>query len=91
MGKKQDRASGGINRLANVIDGRMQRQAYAPPSLDLGTVKKNGSLVTDTFPETVSKGEYSVLEGFRDNGKDTRVLVAWAGGEAVVVGKLAGE
>ena len=92
MAMGQGLPGSGMGKLANVIDRRIRRQAEAPPPMDFGTVKKNGSLVTDTFPETVPKGEYSVLEGFRHSGADTRVLVAWVGGsEAVVIGAVARE
>lgn len=80
----------GINELAKVIDRRMREHSGLPPAMDFGTVKKNGSLRTDSFPKTIAKGDYSLLEGFEYGGQDTRVLVAWVGNEAVVIGSLAG-
>lgn len=78
----------GISRLAGVIDSRMRLQAETPPMLDFGTVKKNGSLITNTFPKMIAKGDYTVLEGFENKGEDTRVLVAWVEDDAVVIGQL---
>lgn len=78
----------GISRLAGVLDSRMRQQSEVPPLLDFGTVKKNGSLITNTFSKTIAKGDYTVLDGFEHEGEDTRVLVAWVEDDAVVIGKL---
>lgn len=78
----------GMSRLAGVLDNRMRQQSEAPPLLDFGTVKKNGSLITNTFSKTIAKGDYTVLDGFEYQGEDTRVLVAWVEDDAVVIGKL---
>lgn len=78
----------GISRLAKVIDNRMKRQTDTPLVLDFGTVKKNGSLITNTFPKTIAKGDYVVLEGFEQDEENTRVLVAWVEDDVVVIGKL---
>lgn len=82
------KSNNGISRLAGVMDKRMNQQSEAPLVLDFGTVKKNGSLLTNTFPKTIAKGDYTILEGFEHKGKDTRVLVAWVEDDAVVIGKL---
>lgn len=86
MAKK---SNSGISKLAGVMDSRMRQQSETPLLLDFGTVKKNGGLITNTFPKTIAKGDYTVLEGFEYKGKDTRVLVAWVEDDAVVIGKLA--
>lgn len=78
----------GINRLARTIDSRMRRQTDKSPVLDFGTLKKNGSLITNTFPKAIALGDYSILDGFEPEEKDTRVLVAWVEDDAVVIGKL---
>lgn len=78
----------GISHLANVMDRRIRRQSEMPLSLDFGTVKKNGSLITNMFPKTIAKGDYVTLEGFEHDGEDTRVLVAWVEDDAIVIGKL---
>lgn len=80
----------GINELARVIDSRMRRHLELPLSMDFGTVKKNGSLKTNTFPKMIAKEDYSVLEGFQFAGEEVRVLVAWIDEEAVVIGKVSG-
>lgn len=67
----------------------MGQQTETPLCLDFGTVRKNGSLITDTFPKTIAKGDYSTMEGFEHEGEDTRVLVGWVDDDAVVIGKLA--
>ena len=66
----------------------MKRQTDTPLVLDFGTVKKNGSLITNTFPKTIAKGDYVVLEGFEQDEENTRVLVAWVEDDVVVIGKL---
>lgn len=78
----------GISKLAKVIDRRMNQQSESPLVLDFGTVKKNGSLTTNTFPKTIAKSDYMTLDGFKHDGEDTRVLVAWVEDDAVVIGKL---
>ena len=78
----------GISGLARVIDSRMGQQSETPLCLDFGTIKKNGSLITNTFPKTIARGDYTILEGFGHEGEDTRVLVAWVEDDAVVIGKL---
>ena len=81
----------GISNLAAVIDGRMKRHTVTTPVIDFGTVKKNGCLVPDSFPETIDRGDYSVLERFRHDGSETRVLIAWVKNQAVIIDSLAGQ
>ncbi len=50
----------GTNRLANVLTDRMKRESESPLYLDFGEIQSNGSLVTNTFPVAVPKGQYSV-------------------------------
>ncbi len=50
----------GINRLANVLSHRMKKESMSPLVLDFGEIQGNGSLVTNTFPAAVPKGDYSV-------------------------------
>lgn len=80
----------GISNLAKAIDDRIKEYSKSPPVMDFGTVKKNGSLKTNTFQKTIAKEDYSVLEGFEFEGVDTKVLVAWVHEEAVVIGKISG-
>lgn len=78
----------GISKLARVMDSRMRRHSETPCSLDFGLIKKNGSLITNTFQRAIAKEDYTVLKGFEHKGKDTSVLVAWVEDEAVVIGRL---
>lgn len=84
----------GITDLANVLTGRIHKQTEQPPNLDFGTIKKNGTLQTDTFPANLQRGDYCILEHCKSDikvGSNVRVLVAWVEDDAVVVGVLAGE
>ncbi|MCM1233687.1 MAG: hypothetical protein NC489_26530 [Ruminococcus flavefaciens] len=77
----------GINKLARTISERIGSQTDTPPVLDFGTIKKNGSLIADSFPVTIAKGDYSVLKGC-SLSEGSRVLVAWVESAAVVIGRL---
>ncbi|MDE7425089.1 MAG: hypothetical protein K2N51_15620 [Lachnospiraceae bacterium] len=84
----------GVSDLANVLTGRIHKQTEQPPNLDFGTIKKNGTLQTNTFPANLQRGDYCILEHCKSDIKDgtsARVLVAWVEDDAVVVGVLAGE
>lgn len=50
----------GTNRLANVLADRMKRESENPLCLDFGEIQANGSLLTNTFPVSIPKGQYSV-------------------------------
>lgn len=78
----------GINHLARTLSRRMNKQSESPPIVDLGTIKKNGSLVAHTFPETIAQSDYSILEGIDDLQENDRVLVVWVDSEPVIIGKL---
>lgn len=54
-----DRHSG-ISKLASVMSERMKRENESPLVLDFGEIQENGSLVTNTFPVPIPKGDYSV-------------------------------
>lgn len=51
----------GINKLANTLSQRMKKENGSPLILDFGEIQANGSLVTNTFPVPIPKGDYSVL------------------------------
>lgn len=51
----------GTNKLANVLTGRMRKENESPLVLDFGEIQKDESLVTNTFPKPVPKGDYSIL------------------------------
>lgn len=50
----------GTNKLANVLSQRMKQEGESPLVLDFGEIQGNGSLVTNTFPVPIPKGQYSV-------------------------------
>lgn len=50
----------GTNKLARVLKERMGKEADAPLVLDFGEIQADGSLVTNTFPVPVPRGDYSV-------------------------------
>lgn len=53
-------ANPGTNRLAKVLSQRMKKEGETPLCLDFGEIQGNGSLVTNTFPVAIPKGEYTV-------------------------------
>jgi len=52
--------SPGINKLANVLSSRMKMESGSPLVLDFGEIQANGSLLTNTFPVPLPKGDYTV-------------------------------
>lgn len=50
----------GINKLANVLIQRMKKEGENPLCLDFGEIQANGSLITNTFPVSIPKGQYCV-------------------------------
>ena len=85
--------SPGTNRLARVIVGRIREETESPLVLDFGEVKKDWSLVTNTFPVPVPKRDYAVdarlLEGDSKVEPGSRVLVAWVADTPVIVCAIA--
>ncbi len=82
----------GVNKLANVLCQRMRKESSSPLALDFGEIQKNGSLVTNTFPVPVKKGDYSICRQLAAKEEESgrlrpgdRVLVAWFQNDAVVI------
>ena len=50
----------GTSKLASVLSKRIKRENESPLILDFGEIQANGSLVTNTFPVPIPKGDYSV-------------------------------
>jgi len=50
----------GTSKLASVLSQRMKRENESPLVLDFGEIQANYSLVTNTFPVPIPKGDYSV-------------------------------
>lgn len=55
-----DKDRNGINQLANVLSNRMRAQNESPDVLDFGEIQGNGSLLTNTFPVPIPKGDYTI-------------------------------
>lgn len=78
----------GISRLAAVLSERMRKELESPLTVDFGEVLEDGSLMTNTFPVPVPKGEYSMLGSLELVSPGSRVLVAWVFSEAVILGTV---
>lgn len=50
----------GTNKLANVLAERMRKTSESPLVLDFGEIQGNGSLITNTFPVPIPKGDYTI-------------------------------
>ncbi len=50
----------GTTKLASVLSNRMKSEKESPLILDFGEIQANNSLVTNTFPIPIPKGDYSV-------------------------------
>lgn len=50
----------GTAKLASVLCQRMKKENETPLILDFGEIQANGSLMTNTFPIPIPKGDYSV-------------------------------
>lgn len=50
----------GTSKLAAVLSQRMKKENESPLILDFGEIQANYSLVTNTFPVPIPRGDYSV-------------------------------
>lgn len=50
----------GASRLARVLSERIKKENESPLVLDFGEIQINYSLLTNTFPIPIPKGDYSV-------------------------------
>lgn len=80
----------GVNRLARVLANRMKKEGSSPLVADFGKIQKDGSLLTNTFPVPIPKGDYSICQSLaiRNAGglqPGTSVLVSWVMDDAIVV------
>lgn len=53
----------GSNRLARVLQGRMQGIAEQPQVLDTGMINADGSLTCSTYPVSIPAADYMVCRG----------------------------
>lgn len=50
----------GTSKLASVLSQRMKKENGSPLVLDFGEIQENGSLLINTFPVPIPKGDYTV-------------------------------
>lgn len=65
----------GTKKLAEVLSQRMKKENDSPLVLDFGEIQGNGSLMTNTFPVPIPKGDYSVCRQLTLGPKDDRLTV----------------
>lgn len=75
----------GAAKLAKVLTERMKKENESPLPLDFGEIHTNGSLVTNTFPVPIPKGDYSICKRAGELSEGASVLVAWVLNEAVII------
>ena len=57
----QDRANNeGVNKLARVMQNRMWKTSAQPPSLELGVIQGDYSLLTNKYPNPITPTDYHV-------------------------------
>ena len=91
--------SPGMSKLASVFK-HLAGVSEPELALDFGVINQNGSLTTNTFPVPIPRDQYQVCRHLRAYSikvsnttyqttrslqKGDRVLVAWVGGDAVVI------
>jgi len=57
-----------------------------PPLMDFGTIQDDMSLLTNNFPLPIPSGDY--LTSISELKPGDRVLMAWVGDDAVVIGAV---
>lgn len=60
----------GMNKLANVLAQRMKKEGESPLVLDFGEIQGDESLLCNTFPIPIPKGQYSVCRQLTLGKKD---------------------
>ncbi|MCM1104892.1 MAG: hypothetical protein NC409_12400 [Clostridium sp.] len=50
----------GMNQLASVLSKRIRSETDTPPLIDFGEIQENGSLLTNTFPIPIPRGDYMI-------------------------------
>ena len=69
----------GTNKLAKVLSNRMKRENESPLVLDFGEIQTNGSLLTNTFPMPIPKGEYSICRGLTFGAAGSTIMSVTGG------------
>lgn len=90
-----NRKKSGVNQLANVLTSRMKKENKSTQIIDFGEITDNLSLVTNVFPIPIPKEDYTLCQPLKKGEEDTytveagdRVVVAWIGAEAVIIGRI---
>lgn len=83
----------GAVQFVREIQKIAQSQAGRERMIDFGEIKGDYSLVTDSFPVSIPRGEWSMVRQPPGAGTEPapgqRVVVVWVGNEAVVLGSVA--
>lgn len=78
--------------LAATLQRRMQTIGAAPALFDFGEIRADRSLKTNSFSSPIPVSDYQICRSAITDpptiGPGTRVLVAWVGREAVIIGAL---
>lgn len=81
----------GINKFAQMLDGRSRTINEKPPAFDLGTMQSDLSLKLRMFPITIPPSDYLVCQAVNAGiglvGGDT-VLCAWVGRDVVIIDRI---
>lgn len=84
--------SNNIQRLGNTLAERMIKTAEAAITVatEMGTIQENLSLTPDSLQADIPQGDYLIQAGQKIRAGD-RVLIAWAGNDAIVTGPASTE
>lgn len=78
-----------VREIQRIVRGQTGQERM----IDFGVIKGDYSLVTDSFPVSIPRGEWSMVRQPSGAGMEItpgqRVIVVWAGNEAVVLGSVA--
>ena len=79
--------SNNIQRLGETITKRMLKTANAAVTIDteFATYNENKTLTPDSLQVQIPQGEYLITAGQKPE-PGSRVLIAWAGNEPVIIG-----
>lgn len=76
----------GANKLARVLTQRMKKHTESPLVLDFGTILPNMSLLTNTFPLEIPKGQYTICRSVSWNPAKPMTMTWWKGEAPAVEG-----
>ena len=70
-------SSGGASKLAKVLTQRMKKCKESPLVLDFGEILPNMSLLTNTFPLEIPKGQYTICRSVSWNPAIPMTMTWW--------------